>query len=129
MSQVEVILTDKAPKPIGPYSQALRAGPFLFCSGQVPIDPVSNTVQATSVEDQTKVAMNNVRAVLEKAGMGFKNVVKTTLFIKNMGDFPKINEVYGSYFAGLTPPARSTVEVARLPKDVLVEVEVLAYQA
>ena len=127
MSQAKAILTEKAPKPIGPYSQAIRAGDFLFCSGQVALDPVTGAVSATDVEGQTRRVMENVKAVLEAGDASFKNVVKTTIFLKSMNDFPKVNEIYGSYFNGLTPPARSTVEVSRLPKDVLVEVEVIAH--
>ena len=121
----EVILTTEAPKPIGPYSQAIRAGGFLFCSGQIALDPQSGQVTSTDVEGQTKRVMENAKAVLHAAGMTFENVVKCTIFLKSMGDFPKVNEIYAQYFSG-TPPARSTVEVARLPKDVLVEVECIA---
>lgn len=120
-----VISTANAPAAIGPYSQAIRAGGFLFCSGQIALDPTTGTVQATDVEGQTRRVMENIRAVLTAAGVGFGDVVKTTIFLKSMNDFPKVNEIYGSYFTA-EPPARSTVEVARLPKDVLVEVEVLA---
>ncbi len=122
----EAILTPNAPQPIGPYSQAIQAGPWLFCSGQIALDPKSGQVVApTDVEGQTKQVMLNIKGVLDQAGVGFDNVVKTTIFLKSMGDFPKVNEVYGGYFKK-TPPARSTVEVSRLPKDVLVEVEVIA---
>ena len=122
----EVVLTPDAPAPIGPYSQAIRAGGFLFCSGQIALDPKTGQVAAPDVEGQTRVVMENVRAVLKAGGSEFAKIVKTTIFLKSMGDFPKVNEIYGAYFQGLVPPARSTVEVARLPKDVLVEVEVLA---
>jgi len=127
MPKAQAVLTDKAPKPIGPYSQAMRAGDFLFCSGQIALDPLTGNLAATDVEGQTKRVMENAKAVLEAGGAAFKNVVKTTIFLKSMADFPKVNEIYGTYFQGLVPPARSTVEVARLPKDVLVEVEVTAY--
>ena len=127
MSKSTVILTQKAPQPIGPYSQAIRAGNFLFCSGQIPLDAVSGQIAAADVEGQTRKVMENVQAVLEAGGASFKDVVKTTIFLKSMSDFPKVNEIYGSYFKGLTPPARSTVEVARLPKDVLVEIEVVGF--
>lgn len=127
MSKSTVILTQKAPQPIGPYSQAIRAGNFLFCSGQIPLDAVSGQIAAADVEGQTRKVMENVQAVLEAGGASFKDVVKTTIFLKSMSDFPKVNEIYGSFFKGLTPPARSTVEVARLPKDVLVEIEVLGF--
>ena len=125
MHQKEVIQTKNAPQAIGPYSQAIKAGGFVFCSGQVALDPVSGQVAAADIEGQTRRVMENAKAVLEAAGTNFENVVKTTIFLKSMNDFPKVNEIYGSYFKG-TPPARSTVEVARLPKDVLVEVECIA---
>ena len=120
----QVILTAKAPQPIGPYSQAIRAGGFLFCSGQIPLDPVTGQVVSQDITVQTKQVMENVKAVLEAAGTGFESVVKVTIFLKSMEDFPKVNEVYGSYFKE-APPARSTIEVARLPKDVRVEVEAI----
>jgi 2-iminobutanoate/2-iminopropanoate deaminase len=121
----EIILTDRAPKPIGPYSQAVKSGGFLFCSGQVPLDPVSGAVVGTTAEEQTKQVMKNCEAVLQAAGRAFQDVVKTTIFLQNMADFPKVNEIYGAYFKS-EPPARSTVAVAGLPKGVLVEIEVLA---
>lgn len=128
MPKPSAILTDSAPAPIGPYSQAIRAGSFLYCSGQIPLDPkTAQIVGGSDVEAQTHQVMKNVEALLKKAGAGFSQVVKTTIFLKSMGDFPKVNGVYGKYFEGLTAPARSTVEVARLPKDVLVEIEVIAY--
>ena len=121
----EIILTKDAPAPIGPYSQAVRVGQFLYCSGQIPLDPISNQVVGTDVKTQAVQVMKNVEAVLKAGGASFSNVVKTTIFLKSMNDFPHVNEVYGAYFKE-NPPARSTVEVARLPKDVLVEVEVTA---
>jgi 2-iminobutanoate/2-iminopropanoate deaminase len=121
----EIIQTKKAPAAIGPYSQAVKANGFIFCSGQIALDPESGIVTAVDVEGQTKRVMENVIAVLDAAGVTLAHVVKTTIFLKSMVDFPKVNEIYGSYFKE-NPPARSTVEVARLPKDVLVEVEVLA---
>ena len=119
------VLTPDAPQPIGPYSQAIRKGNMLFCSGQIPLDPKTGQLAATDVEGQARQVMVNLGAVLKAGGMDFSAVVKTTIFLKSMNDFPKVNEVYGAYFKG-TPPARSTVEVARLPKDVLVEVEAIA---
>src|SRR5262245_2830071 len=116
----EAVLTKDAPAPIGPYSQAVRSGNLLFCSGQVPIDPETGQVIAGDVRAQAGQVMRNVEAVLRAGGATFENVVKTTIFLKSMGDFPLVNEVYGAHFKGVTP-ARSTVEVARLPKDVLVE--------
>jgi 2-iminobutanoate/2-iminopropanoate deaminase len=119
------ILTKEAPAPIGPYSQAIDAGSFVFCSGQIPLDPITGEiVGAGDVEAQTRQVMKNIAAVLKEAGAGFNQIVKTTIFLKNMGDFPKVNPIYGEHFQAPFP-ARSTVEVARLPKDVLVEVEVI----
>ncbi|MFZ9595483.1 MAG: RidA family protein [Bdellovibrionia bacterium] len=122
----KVILTSLAPEPIGPYSQAVQAGGFVFCSGQIALDPKTGRVVSPEIEAQTKQVMENVKHVLEAAGCSFESVVKTTIFLKSMNDFPKVNEIYGSYL-NHQPPARSTVEVARLPKDVLVEVEVIAW--
>ena len=123
----EVVLTKSAPAPIGPYSQAIKAGGFLFCSGQIPLDPQSGQIVGGSdVKAQTKQVMQNISAVLQAADASFDHVVKTTIFLKSMGDFPAVNEVYGGSFTGIAP-ARSTVEVARLPKDVLVEIEVVAH--
>ncbi len=121
----QILLTDKAPAPIGPYSQAVLVGNLLFCSGQIPLDPVTNQVVGTDVKTQAEQVLKNISAVLEKAGANFSNVAKTTIFLKSMGDFPIVNEMYGHYFKEPFP-ARSTIEVARLPKDVLVEIEVLA---
>lgn len=125
----ETILTENAPAPIGPYSQAVKVGNFLFCSGQIPLDPkTSALVGAGDVKVQAKQVMENIAAVLKEAGTSFDHIAKTTIFLKSMGDFPVVNEVYGSYFKG-DFPARSTVEVSRLPKDVSVEIEVLAVLA
>jgi 2-iminobutanoate/2-iminopropanoate deaminase len=121
----EPVLSKNAPQPIGPYSQAIRSGSLLFCSGQIPLDAVSGQVIEGDVQAQTKKSMENLGAVLQAAGATLEDVVKTTIFLKSMNDFPKVNEIYGSYFKDV-PPARSTVEVARLPKDVLVEVEAIA---
>ena len=122
------IITTEAPAAIGPYSQAIEIGSLVFCSGQVPLDPVSGTVVGEGdVEAQTRQVVKNFTAVLKAAGLTLSNVVKTTIFLKNMGDFPKVNAIYGEAFAK-PYPARSTVEVARLPKDVLVEIEVLAHR-
>ena len=125
---METISTDKAPKALGPYSQAIRAGGFVWCSGQIPINPATNAVEATTIEDQTRQAITNLRNVLEKAGSSLANVVKTTVFIKDMNDFAALNAVYAELF-GDTKPARSCVEVARLPKDGLVEIEFVAVKA
>ncbi len=126
MKNQEAVFTSKAPKPIGPYSQAIRVGGFVFCSGQIALDAEKGVVVETTVEGQTQKVMKNMAAVLEAAGSGLDKVVKTTIFLKSMNDFPKVNEVYGTFFKE-TPPARSTVEVSRLPKDVLVEIEAVAW--
>ena len=123
----KVILTKDAPAPIGPYSQAIQQGPFLFCSGQIPIDPKSGNVVLGSIEEQTELVLKNIQALLKEAGYGFGDVMKSTIFLTNMADFPKVNEIYGKYFTEL-PPARSTIQVAALPKAVNVEIEVLAYR-
>ena len=122
---METISTDKAPKALGPYSQAIRAGGFIWCSGQIPIDPAANAVTATTVEEQTRQAITNLKNVLKAAGAGLDKVVKTTVFISDMNNFAALNAVYAELF-GDTKPARSCVEVARLPKDVLVEIECIA---
>lgn len=122
----EFISTPKAPKAIGPYSQAVKAGGFLFCSGQIPLDPATMQIVGTSAAEQMRQVLANITAVLEAAGCELSQIVKTTIFLKDMGDFAAVNEVYGDYFK-VNPPARSTIEVARLPKDVLVEVEAVAF--
>ncbi|QGP94046.1 2-iminobutanoate/2-iminopropanoate deaminase [Neomoorella glycerini] len=120
-----VIATDEAPQAIGPYSQAIKAGNFIFTSGQIPIDPANGQIVGGGAAEQTARVMANLQAVLAAAGAGLDDVVKTTLYIKDMNDFGTINEVYSRYFTK-EPPARSCVEVARLPKDVLVEIEAVA---
>ncbi|MDN5347920.1 MAG: 2-iminobutanoate/2-iminopropanoate deaminase [Clostridia bacterium] len=122
------ISTAKAPAAIGPYSQAIRYGDLVFTSGQIPIDPASGTVVAGGIEAQTRQVMRNLEEVLLAAGASLTTVLKTTVFIKNMDDFGKVNEIYAEFFNS-DPPARSCVEVARLPKDVLVEIEAVAYVA
>lgn len=123
-----IISTTNAPAAIGPYSQATKIGNFVFTSGQIPIDPATGQVVAGSVEEQTRLVLTNLTAVLEAAGTSLDKVVKTTVFIKNMNDFAAINAVYATFFSS-EPPARSCVEVARLPKDVLVEIEAIAHLA
>lgn len=125
MIVIETIATENAPKALGPYSQALKAGGFIYCSGQIPINPATNTIEAVTIEDQTRQAITNLKNVLEKAGSSLANVVKTTVFIKDMNDFAALNGVYAELF-GDAKPARSCVEVARLPKDVKVEIECIA---
>jgi len=123
---MKAILTDRAPKPIGPYSQAVAAGGLLFCSGQVALDAVSGEVVAEGdVEGQTRLVMENLGAVLKAAGSGFDKVIKTTIYLKSMADFPKVNDIYGSFF-GKVPPARATIEVSGLPKNLLVEIDAVA---
>ena len=121
----QVIATSNAPKAIGPYSQAIRCGDLVFCSGQVALDPVTQQVINGDIAAQTERVLKNLSAVLWEAGTDIEQVVKTTVFLKNMSDFAAMNEVYGKFFPQ-NPPARSTVEVARLPKDVLVEIDVIA---
>lgn len=121
----EVIVTQGAPRAIGPYSQAVAAGPFVFCSGQIALDPASGEVVGEDAALQTERVLLNLKAVLEASGLSLGHVVKTTVFLRSMEDFPAMNEVYGRFFPG-DPPARSTVEVARLPKDVRVEIEAVA---
>ncbi len=121
----EVIATKAAPQAIGPYSQAIKAAGLVFCSGQIAFEPASGTIVAGDVSQQTERALQNLAAVLAAAGSGLDRVVKTTVFLKNMSDFAAMNQVYGRYFK-TAPPARSTVEAARLPRDVLVEIDVIA---
>ena len=122
---IEIVSTANAPAALGPYIQAIKTNGFIYCSGQIPINPASNAVEAVSIEDQTRQAITNLKNVLEAAGSSLANVVKTTVFIKDMNDFVALNGVYAEMF-GDTKPARSCVEVARLPKDVKVEIEAIA---
>jgi 2-iminobutanoate/2-iminopropanoate deaminase len=121
----KIIETKKAPAPIGPYSQAVEVNGMLFCSGQIALDPMTGQVNTGSVGDQTELVMKNIQGVLEAAGLGFEHIVKTTIFLTDMADFPAVNEVYGKNFKS-APPARSTIAVAGLPRGVKVEIEVLA---
>ena len=125
----QAVSTKQAPAAIGPYSQAVRIGSFLYTSGQVALDPASGVLVTGGVAEQTTRVIENLKAVLAAAGANLTQVVKTTVFLKNIGDFAAMNEVYGRYFAAedVIPPARSTVEVARLPKDALVEIELIAH--
>lgn len=120
----EVIFTEKAPKAIGPYSQAQKVGDLLFTSGQIPLNPSTGEL-VTEIKAATKQSLENIKAILEAAGTSLENVVNTVVYIKNMNDFGDVNEVYGEYFKE-NAPARSCVEVARLPKDALVEIEAIA---
>ena len=122
----KIIYTDKAPAPIGPYNQAVLSGNTLYTSGQIALNPVTMELVTETIEIETKQVMENMKAVLEAAGMTFENVVKTTIFIMNMGDFAKINSVYENYFDEKTAPARETVQVACLPKNVNIEISMIA---
>ncbi|WP_130733639.1 RidA family protein [Flavobacterium sp. J27] len=122
----KIIFTDKAPAPIGPYNQAVLVGNTLYTSGQIAINPVNGELVLTDIETETKQVMENMKAVLEAAEMTFENVIKTSIFISDMNDFTKINTVYGSYFDEKTAPARETVQVACLPKNVNVEISMIA---
>ncbi len=121
----DIVLTDRGPKPIGPYSQAIRANGFLFVSGQVALDPKSGEMAGGDIRQQTERVLENVKGIVEAAGSKLTHVLKTTVFLKDMNDFAAMNEVYGKYFTA-APPARSTVQAARLPKDALVEIEAIA---
>ena len=120
-----IISTNNAPAAIGPYSQAVKVGNMVYTAGQIPINPKTGQVEETTIEGQTKQSLQNLKAILEEAGSSLSKVVKTTVFLKNMNDFVAMNGVYAEFFVD-APPARSSIEVARLPKDVLVEVECIA---
>ena len=122
---IETVTTESAPKALGPYSQALKVNGFIYCSGQIPINPATGSIEAQTIEEQTRQVITNLKNVLEAAGASLSAVVKTTVFIKDMNDFAALNGVYAEMF-GETKPARSCVEVARLPKDVKVEIEAVA---
>lgn len=122
----KIIFTDKAPAPIGPYNQAVLVGNTLYTSGQIALNPATMELVIEDIETETEQVMENMKAVLDAAGMTFENVVKTTIFIMNMNDFARINIVYGSYFDEKTAPARETVQVAGLPKGVNIEISVIA---
>jgi 2-iminobutanoate/2-iminopropanoate deaminase len=120
-----IISTDSAPKAIGPYSQAVAFGGLIYCSGQIPLDPATNTLIEGDIAAQTERVLENLKAVLTAAGSSLEHVLKTTVYLKDMGEFGSMNEIYGRYFSG-NAPARATVEVARLPKDVRVEIDCIA---
>lgn len=124
----DIVSTNQAPAAIGPYSQGVRAGNLLFTAGQIALDPVTQLVVGPAITEQTTQVMENLKAILEAAGTSLAKVVKATVFLKDFGDFAQMNAVYGAYLApeGVKPPARTTVEVSRLPKDVLVEIELVA---
>ena len=125
MSAKNIIKTDNAPKAIGPYSQAVEANGFVFVSGQIPLDPKTGNVVDGDIREQTKRVMENGKAILAAAGCAMSSVVRSTIYLKDIGDFASVNEVYGGYFS-VDPPARATVEVSRLPKDVTVEIDFIA---
>lgn len=122
----KIIFTEKAPAPIGPYNQAVLSKGILYTSGQIALNPVNMELVMDTIEIETKQVMENLKAVLDAAGMTFENVIKTTIFIMDMNDFGKINSVYGSYFNEETAPARETVQVACLPKNVNIEISMIA---
>ncbi len=127
-NQMEAITTKNAPQALGPYSQAIKVGEYLFLSGQIPINPASNKVEAVGIKEQTRQVMDNIRSILESDELGLENIVKTTIFITDMEQFSIVNEEYGAIL-GSHRPARSTIEVSRLPKDVLIEIEAIATYA
>ncbi len=122
---MKIVKTDKAPAAVGPYSQAVVTGKLVFCAGQIPLDPLTGDMVSGGIEEQARRVLENVKAVLAGAGTSLDKVVKATVFLKDMNDFPVMNKVYGEYFTA-NFPARSTIQVARLPKDALVEIEVVA---
>ena len=127
MTERQIVSTPMAPKAIGPYSQGVRAGELIFVSGQVPIDPTTGQIIEGDIRAQTRRVLANVGEILQAAGASFANVVRTTVFLTNLDDFATMNDVYGTFFeAELAPPARSTVQVARLPRDARIEIDVIA---
>lgn len=122
----KIVATEKAPAAIGPYAQANIIGNFVFTSGQIPLDPATGALVEGGIEEQTRQVFQNLQAVLEEAGSGLDKIIKTTCFMDNIGDFAKMNEVYAEFFSGQFP-SRSAVEVAKLPKDALIEIEAVAY--
>ncbi len=121
----KIIRTNNAPAPIGPYNQAVMAGNFLFVSGQIAIDPATGNLVTGDIQTETRLVMENISAILAEAGLGFSNIVKTTIFLMDMGQFAQVNEIYGTYFT-TDAPARETVQVSGLPKGVNVEISVIA---
>jgi 2-iminobutanoate/2-iminopropanoate deaminase len=121
----KVIQTEKAPKPIGPYSQAIRAGNFIFLSGQIPIDPSTGEMVGGDIRQQTRQVLENMKGVLESQGLGMQDMVKVNIFLRDMGNFNQMNEVYATYFSS-NPPARSTVEVGKFPRNADIEIEAIA---
>jgi len=126
IAMLSAVSTGSAPKALGPYSQAIRAGQFLFVSGQVPIDPGTGELVGGTIADQTRRAFENIRAILQAGGASFQQVVRTTVYLADLGDFPAMNEVYAEFFTA-PQPARSTIQAARLPRDARIEVDVIAF--
>jgi len=124
--QKEIIATEKAPQAIGPYSQAVRVGSLVFLSGQIPLDPATGEISGRDAAEQARRVMENLRAVLHAAGVGFSDVMRSTIYLTDLRDFAKVNEVYGSYFP-TEPPARATVQVAALPRGASIEIDMIAY--
>ena len=125
---IKAVHSEDAPRAIGPYSQAVSAGDFVFVSGQIGMDPSSGGIVEGDIRNQTAQVLNNIRAILVSAGLSMENVVKAEVFLKDMNDFTAMNEVYASYFSGGIKPARAAVQVARLPRDVLIEISCVAYR-
>jgi 2-iminobutanoate/2-iminopropanoate deaminase len=121
----KIISTNEAPAAVGPYSQAVRAGSMVFCAGQIPLDPKSGQIVSQEISEQTRRVLDNITAVLKAEGLTFDNIVKTTIFLTDLGDFQRVNEIYASYFKQ-QPPARSTIQVSALPKGARVEIEAIA---
>jgi 2-iminobutanoate/2-iminopropanoate deaminase len=126
MAKKEIVRTEGAPAPIGPYSQATRLGNLVFVAGQGPVDPATKALAASDIQGQTRQTLKNVQAILEAAGSGLAHVLKTTCYLRDMNEFQQFNQVYAEFFAS-EPPARTTIQAARLPMDISVEVEVIAY--
>jgi len=122
-----VVYTSNAPEPIGPYSQAVKVGSFLYLSGQIGINPANGELVQDDIETETNQVMKNIKAILEQEKLTFMHIVKSSIFLKNMSDFTRVNAVYGSYFKDIEPPARETVEVSGLPKGVQIEISVIAH--
>jgi 2-iminobutanoate/2-iminopropanoate deaminase len=121
----KIISTSEAPAAVGPYSQAVRVGSTVYCAGQIPLDPKSGQIVSKDISEQTRRVLDNISAILKAEGLSFENIVKTTIFLTDLADFQTVNEIYGSYFKQ-TPPARSTVQVAALPKGARIEIEAIA---
>jgi len=126
--QIRAIATEQAPKAIGPYAQAIAAGPYLFLSGQIPIDPKAGKITATTIQEQTKQVIDNIEAILDSEGLSLLNVVRTDVYLKDMADFAEMNAIYAERFSQAAKPARTTIEAAKLPLDCKVEITCVAYR-